>query len=376
MTTFLEIHVLQPVPPNNMNRDDNGSPKTAVFGGTLRAFVSSQAWKHAMRKDFAPEMRGIRSRVAIDLLARRVMELNLGLELEEAHRMALEFFVAVKVLSKAPTGTDLEVALRTGEGSTMQSFGAAQIDAAADVVIYANSEGNKYDVKTIKAGVLALKSNTTVDQNMFGRMFANLNDLNVNACVQVAPAISVHTIVTEFDFFVATPDIQAEGRSATASAMMGTTELTSGTLYRTTNLNVTQLIEQMGPGADVAATIRALIMTFVTSMPTGKQNSFGNRTVPDAVVITVREGQPLSLANAFEEPIVARDGLSRATLTARALSAEFTAVNQMLPASSAPQATWVVRLKESAASLDDIAGAARVTLAEAADAAIAFTISE
>lgn len=52
MSIYVDIHVLQTVPPSCVNRDDMGSPKTAVYGGTRRARVSSQAWKYAMRKDF------------------------------------------------------------------------------------------------------------------------------------------------------------------------------------------------------------------------------------------------------------------------------------------------------------------------------------
>ena len=45
MSIYVDIHVLQTVPPSCVNRDDTGSPKTAVYGGTRRARVSSQAWK-------------------------------------------------------------------------------------------------------------------------------------------------------------------------------------------------------------------------------------------------------------------------------------------------------------------------------------------
>ena len=49
---YIDFHVLQTVPPSCVNRDDTGSPKTAVYGGTTRARVSSQAWKRAMRRMF------------------------------------------------------------------------------------------------------------------------------------------------------------------------------------------------------------------------------------------------------------------------------------------------------------------------------------
>ena len=52
---YLDIHAIQTLPPSNANRDDTGSPKTAVYGGVRRARVSSQAWKHAMRKMFVED---------------------------------------------------------------------------------------------------------------------------------------------------------------------------------------------------------------------------------------------------------------------------------------------------------------------------------
>lgn len=34
---YVDFHVLQTVPPSCVNRDDTGSPKTAVYGGATRA---------------------------------------------------------------------------------------------------------------------------------------------------------------------------------------------------------------------------------------------------------------------------------------------------------------------------------------------------
>lgn len=36
---YVDFHILQTVPPSCINRDDTGSPKTAVYGGVLRARV-------------------------------------------------------------------------------------------------------------------------------------------------------------------------------------------------------------------------------------------------------------------------------------------------------------------------------------------------
>ena len=53
MKTLIEIHVLQNFAPSNLNRDDTGAPKDALFGGTRRARVSSQCEKRAVRQYFA-----------------------------------------------------------------------------------------------------------------------------------------------------------------------------------------------------------------------------------------------------------------------------------------------------------------------------------
>lgn len=37
MSIYVDFHVLQTVPPSCVNRDDTGSPKTAVYGGSVRA---------------------------------------------------------------------------------------------------------------------------------------------------------------------------------------------------------------------------------------------------------------------------------------------------------------------------------------------------
>ena len=81
-TLYLDVHVLQAVPPSCINRDDTGSPKTAIYGGVTRARVSSQAWKRAMRcmfKDiFSQEQIGLRTKKAVELVAKELE--NLGYE--------------------------------------------------------------------------------------------------------------------------------------------------------------------------------------------------------------------------------------------------------------------------------------------------------
>ena len=47
---YLDVHALETVPPSCVNRDDTGSPKSAIYGGKVRSRVSSQAWKRRFAK--------------------------------------------------------------------------------------------------------------------------------------------------------------------------------------------------------------------------------------------------------------------------------------------------------------------------------------
>ena len=91
---YIDFHVLQTVPPSCVNRDDTGSPKTAVYGGVNRARVSSQAWKRAMRILFEedlldPAQVGKRTKNVVEMVAEEIALLNRA-ELCKARRKSPE----------------------------------------------------------------------------------------------------------------------------------------------------------------------------------------------------------------------------------------------------------------------------------------------
>ncbi|WP_273646868.1 type I-E CRISPR-associated protein Cas7/Cse4/CasC, partial [Pseudomonas aeruginosa] len=78
MNLFIEFHLIQNFAPSNLNRDDTGAPKDAIFGGHRRARVSSQCFKRAIRLTaheqelVAPEHRGVRTKKLKALLLERL----------------------------------------------------------------------------------------------------------------------------------------------------------------------------------------------------------------------------------------------------------------------------------------------------------------
>ena len=146
----------------------------------------------------------------------------------------------------------------------------------------------------------ALTNTPSVDMVLFGRMVADDPSLNYDAAAQVAHSISTHAVQNEYDYFTAVDDCAAE--DSAGAGHLGTAEYNSSTLYRYATVNALELLENLG-AEKVPEVIAAFGEAFAKSMPTGKQNSYANRTLPDAVYIAVREDQPVNLCGAFEKAV-------------------------------------------------------------------------
>lgn len=344
---YIDIHVLQTVPPNNMNRDDTGSPKTTRFGGVTRQRVSSQAWKKAVRDEFADiidlDKLGQRTQDAVGLIAEEVLELSPELGEETAKTLAEEALSAtgIKVSNEGKTGYLLFISRN-------------QAKELAQIAVAARAAGGDIDKKTAKA-VLNVKQNpalNAIDIALFGRMVADAPDLNVDAAVQVAHAIGVGRMANEFDYFTALDDRQDDGDSG--AAMIGTTEFASSTLYRYASIDVRHLYENLGSIDASRNAAMAFFKAFIVSMPTGKQNSFANRTLPSAVVVQLRETQPVSLVNAFEIPVEGHDGRGTIEIACEKMVEQEKSLDDAFGV--APKKAYVIEADPSATALDEMKG--------------------
>ena len=309
---YLDIHAIQNVPPSNINRDDTGSPKTALYGGVRRARVSSQAWKHAMRnsfRDLLPEgSLGVRTKLAQGLIADRISELRPEYA-EQAQALANGVLTATGVKTKASDragsekGADVTEYLIFIANSELDALTRVAIGwAEAGLDPKKPSASMKKEVSTVFHGVQA------VDIALFGRMLADAPDLNIDASAQVAHAISVDPVTVEYDYFTAVDDCAAEDNAG--AAMIDSLGFDSSTLYRYATVDLDSLRDQLGSDEAAAKGAAAFVEAFVRSMPTGKMNTFANRTLPSALYVAIRDDQPINAVSAFEQPVRAQEGTS------------------------------------------------------------------
>lgn len=291
---YVDLHVIQTVPPSCVNRDDTGSPKTAVYGGVTRARVSSQSWKRAIRlyfkEHFPEEAIGLRTKKVVSLLAQQIEAIG-----DDSVRNPES--LATKVLEAA----GIKVKEKDGKAETGALFfvSVAQIKALAQIAV--SHPDGKFDKEDKAECQRALKEYPAMDIALFGRMVADDPSLNFDAAAQVAHSISTHAVHNEYDYFTAVDDCAPEDNAG--AGHLGTVEYNSSTLYRYATINVGELNKYLED--ETARTVRAFADAFVFSMPTGKINTFANRTRPDAVYVTIRSDQPVNLAGAFENPIKA-----------------------------------------------------------------------
>lgn len=352
--TFLDIHILQSVPPSNLNRDDTGSPKWATYGGVRRARVSSQAWKRATRKHFNLTLDlkeiGHRTKRVSALLAEHIVQLAPELEAgAEAIASATLTAAGIKLSTPKPArNAPKDAPALPDESGYLLFLSYGQYRALAELAIAANAAGEKVDSKVAKA---AIKASNSVDLALFGRMVADDANLNVDAAAQVAHAISVQAVEQEFDYFTAVDDLQ-ERDQETGAGMIGTVEFNSSTLYRYANVNLSALSKNLGDPTATARASAAFVESFALSMPTGKQNTFANRTVPEAVVVSIRKDQPINLVGAFENSIVRASDSSVLAQAAHQLAQRHQDISR---AYSAPSQTWVVSIGDATGPLSSLA---------------------
>ena len=373
MSLVIDIHALQTLPPSLINRDDTGAPKSAIFGGVPRQRVSSQSWKRAIRsyfeKNVDPESVGDRSKRLPEKIA-KLVENHDGWDAESAIKQVSDLFKAagistevdskrIKELEKsdAEDKEELIKEARYPRTKYLIFLSPQQIDRAVRAIVDADGEKiKKAEAKEI------LDTQHSVDMAMFGRMIADDAAFNVDAAVQVAHALGIHSSAPEFDYFTAVDDLAEDGEE-TGAGMIGTVQMMSSTLYRFATVNVAGLTKNLDSEENAKQAAVQFVDAFIKSMPTGKINTFANHTLPELVYVTVRDTRPVSLVTAFEEPVQATDDKNLRIAGAEALAKEEKEFEENYGLK--PLAAFAVGVSEARAPFADIAET--VTLPELAD---------
>jgi CRISPR system Cascade subunit CasC len=363
---LIEVHIIQNHAPSNLNRDDSGSPKSAVFGGYRRARLSSQCLKRCYRtsKTFIDEVdgaasdeskernpaRGMNSTSMPDEVERLAKEEGVTLNEEEWLKVK-KALVGVVKKGESSGGSDAAETDAGGEPEdgevdkakaqkdklkTAQSvfWRKSEIEALVEgVKEWAKTDKKKdFDAKAVLKPVGLAWSGITVDMALFGRMVTSELMHNVEASSQFAHAISTHEWQREFDMWTRVDDRRdkrldfyksafgAEEKLESGTDGMGDQEFTSACYYSYFNVNFDALVDNLtgkalkhdlDDSADREAAkkracdaVAGLLKAAIFERPTGKFNSMATPSLPTLVVVEVRDSHvPVSYVNAFAKPV-------------------------------------------------------------------------
>jgi CRISPR system Cascade subunit CasC len=299
MSRFIQLHLLTAYPPANLNRDDQGSPKTAKMGGYDRLRVSSQCLKRTWRtSDLFENAMANHLGKRTKLLGREVYnQLVAGgvkdKDAKEWTKLIAGVFGKFKKAEDNNPLAELEIEQLVHVSPAERSA----IQALTEQLIVEQRAPEKDDLNLLRANQQA------VDIALFGRMLASSPAFNIEAACQVAHAITVHPVVIEDDYFTAVDDLN-NGLEDTGAAHIGETRFAAGLFYAYICINKELLIKNLdGNEALANQAIRALTEAAVKVAPEGKQNSFASRAYASYVLAEKGDQQPRSLSVAFLKPV-------------------------------------------------------------------------
>ncbi len=318
---LIELHILQSFPVTCLNRDDLGSPKTAVFGGSTRARVSSQSWKRAIRtlakEESADLFGGNRSRYVvrelIQLFSSSECEDDLAVTLGETCADAIGTLddknpQKVKTLLYFSPNEFLSVVTKVLELGG-KKIAADVMNGDAKSQKKSRTELQKICKNATKA--LAKQVKDAADIAFFGRMVADDASLTVEASGLFSHALSTHSQSNDLDFFSAVDDLKI-GEEDAGAGHIGTIEFNSACYYRYVGLNLDMLFDDMHLGhfsdEERGGVLRTFLRSAILAIPDARKNSMFGMNPPQHVLGIRRRGQPISLINAFERPIPATGG--------------------------------------------------------------------
>lgn len=311
---LIELHVLQSFPVTCLNRDDVGAPKSAIFGGAMRARVSSQCWKRAIREAAqeacGQHFAGKRGHYFAGLLAERLVRLEVAPDPALKGAEEIVTFLGQKD-AKSKEAHKSSVALYLSPG---------ELDAIATAAAGDFKESGQINIKkgSVRNAIKEAGPKDAADIAFFGRMVASDHTLSLEGAGLFSHALSTHAVHGDIDFFSAVDDLKPE--DSEGAGHIGTLEFNSACYYRYVGLNVDLLFDTDHLGhlerKERLSVLDGFIRSCLLAVPKARHNSMFGHNPPGYVLGLVRKGQPLSLVNAFEKPIRSQGGLLEPSIKA------------------------------------------------------------
>ncbi|MFE0136973.1 type I-E CRISPR-associated protein Cas7/Cse4/CasC [Streptomyces sp. NPDC059037] len=343
---YVDVHIVHSTPYANLNRDRQGAPKTATYGGVVRPRLSSQHGRRHSRTHMENALgtRAIRTRGVPLAVAKRLTDAGWDADTALSAAQMLILSADVKGLGIADGGgTNALLFLPENAFDALAEIADAHRDAltkAADTAATAiakakaKADAEKTDDgeaddqeeeapetgplaaalkkvpaderKAIKEAVLDVLRTRNASIAAYGRMLANEGASTVAGAVQMAHSIATHSGASQIDFFSAVDDLIHDTGEETGAGHMGDQRYTSAAFYRYATLNIRELVDNLDGDVQTAREVtEAFLRAFPLAIMPAKSSGTAPHTVPHLIHVSVRTDRPISLVGAYETAIPA-----------------------------------------------------------------------
>lgn len=361
MKKFVTVHVVNVLPLHNLNRDQNGLPKSQFDGGVQRARLSAQSLKRAARvayRDLGHD-ESLRTRQAIEETLKVAVAYATQNELpfdEAAGKAAIKKVIDGLFKSEKKTAEKQAAAEKSGteakDSENIIFLSRVEIATLAHATVDKQQNAEEPTLDDVVADV----SSPSLDIAAFGRMFASAPGRGTHAAIAVSHAATTHQMALTADYFSAVED----GDQAHAGAgHIGMSYYTSGVYYRSFTIDTDQLNRSWSimhvDGA--RETLGDLVKSLIRALPSGRSSNSNPYTTPALVLV---ETQDFRTAYEFDAPVEAaeeggyKEGTIRGLAAQRGLALSFDP-NNFGPALALGETYGENFLANEAADLDALA---------------------
>lgn len=378
--TFVTVHVLRALPMHNLNRDQNGLPKSQFDGGIQRGRLSSQSIKRPARIAFREAVAGMSNapgsvrtmdsnavKQVLAMAERFASEQSKPLDSAAAKKKATSIITSLAKAGKAseapPEADSSKSDAAEAKKDNILLFSDAELETLAQALV--DEQGDLVDEQgdgeaaSLDGFIQDFKS-ASLDIAAYGRMFAAQASKSTQAAVAVSHAVMTHAMSLTLDYFTAVDEADDE-RADSGAAHIDSAYYTSGVYYSTFTIDPAQLVRSWsGINGDTAqAQVEALVKALVEALPSGRITNSNPYTKPFLVLV---EEQKTRTVYEFETPVDAAENGGFSVPTVEKLNDQYVDARAFDPGNFVSTAVLVApSIQEALAGREVLSGAEALT---------------
>ncbi len=308
---IIEIHGIYSYLYNHMNCDDQGEPKSMIYGGTKRARISSQCQKRAEREEYRKSSKEncFNTRYMPEVFKKELMKQ--GIKEVEAEKLAgclSKELTEKKDKNEKKEGGDKKTKdkktkdKKTKDRNKTKGLFYSSDGEVKNFITGLIKDNPKKDIKkAIESCTQHSKKASEID--LFGRMVCNYPELTIEGVLAVAHAVSTHKVENELDYFTAVDDLQLKQEQG--AAHLDNKANNAACFYRYCYMDLDKAKENLSDLTlkEREICLKNLLHVLINATPQGGIRSTAHGGRPSYILGLARQGNPLSLVEAFEIPI-------------------------------------------------------------------------